>query len=283
MTQTQTIHPTPAQRTVRKARLGLWGGSGSGKTLTALKIARGLAGPEGKILVLDTEHASSSLYADDEAFDLLPLDPPYEPLRFVEVLKAVAGHYDVVVLDSASMEWVGEGGCLEQVDREKAKLGDNAWAAWSKITPAHNRFVTTLMRAPCHLICTLRAKTAYELVEDPKSKKKKPVELGLVPICREEFPYELDIVGRLEAEGVGVTLSITATRFKAWHGQTFHNPDAALGAELGAWLGKGVSPAVATPLATGPAPETPPPRLWSHRRPAPPQRLPRRQPIAANS
>jgi hypothetical protein len=73
---TTTIHPRPAVRLLRKARLILWGKAKSGKTLTALKLARGLVGSDGSICVLDTEYEASTLYADRETFDLVPIAPP---------------------------------------------------------------------------------------------------------------------------------------------------------------------------------------------------------------
>jgi hypothetical protein len=244
-----TITPKPAQRTVRKARLVLWGKSGSGKTLTALKIARGICGREGKIVVLDTEIDASTLYADEYDFDVVPIDAPYESRRRVEILKTVAPHYDVVILDHASAEWNDEGGCLERLDTEKLKLGNNEWAAWSKIIPDHHRLLSTLLRAPTHIICTLRAKTVTDQQTNPKTGKKEVIELGLFPVQRydgEEFCYGMDIAARLDPEGTGVRLTVTNTRYRDWHGKSFHNPTEALGAELGAWLNKGIAPASPT-------------------------------------
>jgi hypothetical protein len=277
------ITPKPAQRTQRKARVGLWGKSGSGKTWTALKLARGLAGPDGKILVLDTEDGSSTIYADTEAFDVLPIEPPYDPLRFAAILATVAPHYEVVILDSTSHEWTGPGGCLDQIDVEKLKLGDNAFAAWSKITPKHNRFVEALTRCSAHVICCLRAKTTYKLVRNERTKKLEPVMTGEAPIQREEVPYELDVLARLEPDGSGVSMSITKSRYRDWHGKTFSNPDVALGAELAAWLSKGVTP-VPTPDIAGdttderpePPPAAPPPEtLDPHGARAAPHEAPR--------
>jgi hypothetical protein len=236
-----TINPRPATRTQRKGRILLWGKSGSGKTLTSLKLARGLAGPEGTICVIDTDFEASTLYADAHRFDLQPLDPPFDPERFMHLIKTLSPHYDVLVLDTGTHEWTGEGGCLEIRDREALRLKDNSWAAWAKVTPAHQRFLEALMRCPAHLIVTLRAKTVTEQTKDEKGK---PVvlDLGLFPQQRydgEEFVYGLDISGRLEPEGQGVRLSITNTRYQAWHGASFVNPDEALGAELATWLNQG--------------------------------------------
>jgi hypothetical protein len=156
---TTTVNPRPATRTQRKGRILLWGKSGAGKTLTALKLACGLAGPLGTICVIDTDYEASTLYADAHRFDIEAVDPPFEPDKLTLILKALGPRYDVVVLDTGTHEWTGEGGCLEIRDREALRLKDNSWAAWAKVTPAHQGFLEALMRCPAHLIVTLRART----------------------------------------------------------------------------------------------------------------------------
>jgi hypothetical protein len=246
---TTSINPRPATRTSRKGRILLWGKSGSGKTLTSLKLARGLAGPEGTICVIDTDFEASTLYADAYRFDIEAVDPPFEPDKLTRILKAVGPRYDVLVLDTGTHEWAGEGGCLEMRDREALRLKDNSWAAWAKVTPAHQPFLEALMRCPAHLIVTLRAKTVTEQTRDEKGK---PVvlDLGLFPQQRydgEEFVYGLDISGHLDPEGDGVRLTITTTRYGRWHGASFLNPDEALGAEPATWLNPSVAPPAPRP------------------------------------
>jgi hypothetical protein len=246
-----TVNPRPATRTPRKGRILLWGKSGAGKTLTALKLARGLAGPEGTICVIDTDFEASTLYADTHRFDIEAVDSPFEPDKLTRILKALGPRYDVLVLDTGTHEWTGEGGCLEMRDREALRLKDNSWAAWAKVTPVHQRFLEALLRCPAHLIVTLRAKTVTEQTRDEKGK---PVvlDLGLFPQQRydgEEFVYGLDISGRLDPEGDGVRLTITNTRYGRWHGASFLNPDEALGAELATWLNPSVAPPAPRPPA----------------------------------
>src|SRR5690348_7959535 len=77
------------QRAVKyeaKLRLAIAGPSGSGKTWTALTLATGLADGKG-IAVIDTERGSASKYAGDFEFDVLNLDAPYHPNRFIEAIR----------------------------------------------------------------------------------------------------------------------------------------------------------------------------------------------------
>ena len=93
----------PAAKTQGKARVALAGPSGSGKTYTALATARGLAGEDGRIAVIDTEHGSASKYADRFRFDVLCLDT-FAPMVYVQAINAAeAAGYDVIVIDSLSL------------------------------------------------------------------------------------------------------------------------------------------------------------------------------------
>ena len=49
-----------ATKAAAKLRLGLIGPAGSGKTMTALRVAHGLGG---RVAVIDTERGSASLYS----------------------------------------------------------------------------------------------------------------------------------------------------------------------------------------------------------------------------
>src|SRR5690625_7774235 len=91
-----------ASKAQRKARIGLVGPSGAGKTYTALTIAEGLGG---RITLIDTENSSASLYADRFTFDTLQLDT-FAPATYVAAIKAAddAG-YDVILVDSLSHAW----------------------------------------------------------------------------------------------------------------------------------------------------------------------------------
>src|SRR5947199_7947333 len=58
------LNIAPAERTGAHLLIQLYGPPRSGKTYTALRIARGMVGPKGRIGVLDTESGRARLYSD---------------------------------------------------------------------------------------------------------------------------------------------------------------------------------------------------------------------------
>src|SRR5262249_25566143 len=99
------------------------------------------------IVVLDTEHRASTLYADACAFDLLPLEEPFDSLPYVEALQAIEGRYEVVIIDSASHEWAGPGGCLEHMARLTARGQETSRAvAEQQVMPKHHQFLQALTK-----------------------------------------------------------------------------------------------------------------------------------------
>ena len=177
---------TKAERKKAKLKLNLSGPSGSGKTYSALQMASGLGK---KIAVIDTENESASLYASEFTFDTLPLRPPYSPERFVGAIHAAYNMgYEVLIIDSASHEWTGSGGCLEINDKAAARFKGNTWSAWSETTPKHRKFIDALLQTDIHIITTTRAKT-----ETVQGEGKKILKLGMKCEQRDGFEYELTV------------------------------------------------------------------------------------------
>lgn len=186
-TQNQAIEQVvfvKANRTKCKLKLNLNGPAGSGKTFTALTIASSIGK---KIAVLDTENESASFYADFFDFDVLSLTPPYTPERYVHIIHAAKQQgYDVLIIDSATHEWTGSGGCLEQNERAATlRFKGNTWAAWSETTPRHRDFIDAIVQADMHIITTTRSKT------ETTQEGKKIIKLGIKPEQRDGFEYEL--------------------------------------------------------------------------------------------
>ena len=117
--------PFKIQKAVKeqlKLLIALAGPSGSGKTYSALRIAQGLANG-GKILVVDTEAKRSLQYANKFQFDHIDFAPPFSPERFTDVIEQGEKEgYDVIVIDSISHEWSGQGGILDMAEKLMEKM-----------------------------------------------------------------------------------------------------------------------------------------------------------------
>lgn len=229
-----------AERKQAKLRLALCGPSGSGKTYSALLIAQGLA-PDGRVALLDTERGSGELYADLMAYDVAPLEPPFTPARYIELIREAAGAgYSVLIVDSLSHAWAGDGGILDMHDKATAaNRTGNSFAAWREVTPVHNQLVDTLLGADLHLIATMRTKTAYDLVDEGNGKKK-PIKIGLAPVQRDGMEYEFTLVMDLSVEGHVATA--TKDRTGLFDGAHFV-PGRETGEALREWLVRGKDPA----------------------------------------
>jgi hypothetical protein len=234
-----------AERRQAKLRLALDGPSGSGKTFSALLIAQGLA-PGGRIAMIDSERGSGELYADLTAYDVAPLSPPYTPTRYIELIQgAEKAGYDVLIIDSLSHAWSGDGGVLDMHDKATAaSRSGNSFMAWREVTPQHNALVDAIIGAGLHVIVTMRTKTAYDLVDD--NGQKKPIKVGMAPIQRDGMEYEFTCVMDLSVNSHVATA--TKDRTRLFDGQHFV-PSAATGEALRAWLETGEDPVAASKKA----------------------------------
>lgn len=186
-----------ATKRTAKARVALAGPTGSGKTWTALIWATTLGK---KIAFVDTERGSASLYSDHFTFDVLEMTPPYEPKRLVDALKAAeADGYDVIVADSLSHFWEGEGGTLDIADAAGSRAQGNSFAGWKVATPELRHLVDTMLGLDAHLIVTMRSKMEYVLEEDSRGKKV-PRKVGMAPVMRAGVEYEFTLVGDMDLE-----------------------------------------------------------------------------------
>lgn len=225
----------PATKSQARARIGISGPAGSGKTFSALRIATALGG---RIALIDTEHGSANKYADRFQFDQQAL-ASFHPLQYVTAIEeAAAASYDVLIIDSASHEWNGLDGCLELVDKFQAKYKGNQHAAWKDVTPLHNRFIEAILAAPLHVIVTFRSKMDYIQI-DSGNGKREVRKVGMAPITREGAEYELDIVGELDLQH---RMVITKSRCDALADQIIDRPGEEFAAVVKTWLSDGGAP-----------------------------------------
>lgn len=189
-----TIQIRKAERKQAKLRVGIAAPSGAGKTYGALLMARGMASSWDKICLIDTEHGSGELYSHLGPYNVITLTSKegFQPENYVNAITAAeeAG-MEVIIVDSLSHAWSGEGGLLDQLDKRKG--GGSSFNLWAELTPQHNKLVNKLLSVDAHLIATMRSKQNYEVEEytDSKgNKKQRPVKMGLQPVQREGMEYE---------------------------------------------------------------------------------------------
>ena len=166
--------------------------SGGGKTYSALRLATGMAqeikkttGKDAKILMGNTEQKRGYYYANEFDYDIVDIDAPHNPEKYVDFIEfAVSEGYDIVIIDSASHEWEGKGGCLELQQQ-----AGGTYQSWAKVTPRHNKFINAIADSPIHIICTMRGKDAYEVEKDDRGRTT-VTKLGIGAKQRDGFEYE---------------------------------------------------------------------------------------------
>ena len=178
-----------AQRRQAVIKLALQGPSGSGKTYSSLLLANGLVGNWDQIAVIDTENNSSHLYSHLGSFNVLSLTEPFTPERYIEAIETCekAG-MKVIIIDSISQEWEGNGGIIET----HGNMAGNSFTNWNKVTPRHNAFVQKMLQSPAHIVATIRSKQDYVLTD--KNGKMVPEKVGLKGVTRDGMDYEFTLV-----------------------------------------------------------------------------------------
>ena len=205
-----------AERRKAKLRLALTGPAGSGKTYGALLIAQGLGG---RIAMIDTENGSGDLYADTCDYDVETLTAPYSIQKYLMAIhEAEESGYDVLIIDSLSHAWSGEGGLLDMHTKltNNMKSG-NSYTAWNKITPWQNRLIETMLSSSCHIIATMRTKTDYAMFQNDKGRTEIR-KVGLAPVQRDGMDYEFTIVFDLSMEH---TVTVSKDRTSLFDKQVF--------------------------------------------------------------
>lgn len=175
-------------------RMCLMAPTGGGKTLGALSVAANLFDGVLPIVGIDTEYERMKLYADYVGLaDYRVISDDFSPEKYIAEIDEVEREFPggVLVIDSVTHEWSGSKGVLSIVD---SGGGGN----WKVGTPRHNAFVDRLMRVQMHLIVCCRSKMKYEYsTVDGKRKQEK---LGIGPEQRDNFLYNFDIVGDIDAD-----------------------------------------------------------------------------------
>jgi hypothetical protein len=205
----RTFSGAPAKRARISLWIGLYGASGSGKTYSALRLARGIQSVVGGVIgVADTQNKQALHYADEFQFRHYPFDPPFDPLSYRDLLEQMAAEgVTIAIIDSASHEHDGPGGVLEMHESETQRLVA-AWgstpdavkgAAW--IVPKRQRaqMIDAAMRTGMHIIWCLRAQRKLDYRDTKKIGVK-----GYMPIGAETLVYDMPVRALLMPGAKGV-------------------------------------------------------------------------------
>jgi hypothetical protein len=182
-----------SNRSAARIRVALQGTSGSGKSYSSLLLGYGLTKDWTKIAVIDTENKSAHLYSHLGDYFVLNLSAPFTPERYIEAIDTCenAG-MEVIIIDSISHEWEGDGGILDM----HSQLAGNSFTNWSKLTPRHNSLVQKIIASNSHIIATVRSKQDYVITE--KNGKLAPEKVGMKGVQRDGLEYDFTIFFELD-------------------------------------------------------------------------------------
>lgn len=234
---------TEAKRNKAKLRLAIDGPSGSGKTYSALLIAYGITGDWSKIAVIDTERESANLYADlclnsnTGKYLTGQINSPFTPTKYLEALSACEQNgIEVVIIDSLSHAWTGEGGLLDIHEGAiKKQTTKNSYTAWGDVTPLHRKLVDAILTSPIHVICTVRSETEYSQEKDDRGKTSVK-KVGTKPQFRKGLDYEMTIVFSMNQNHEA---TINKSRISTFPVNDTLVPDIETGKKLLEWLNDG--------------------------------------------
>src|SRR4051812_5236890 len=231
------LNIAPAERAGAHLLIQLYGPPRSGKTYTALLIARGMVGPKGRIGMLDTESGRARLYSDKVpgGFVVGELTPPYTPRRYLEAIEEFLRYgVDILVVDSFSHCWEGPGGVLEMADQaeENGRRGLLKWLAPKR---DYKKLVSFLLSTRLHMILCSRAK--QPLVETIVSGEKTLVTQPWEPIQDKRLKYEMTIVVPMTLDG-GYEIDPTRLKSPSDLAHLFQGGllDEATGAAIAEWV-----------------------------------------------
>lgn len=204
------IQASPTQFAISMA---LAGAGGSGKTYTALMLARAFA-KGGAFGMVDTESGRGRRYhkyftykqnGQDVPYLYGELKAPYAPERYIAAMKAmVNAGAKAIVVDTASLEWEGAGGILEIQNAITGGNQNKNMVGWAQVKPRHRRFIEFAKNSGVHVIMCFRAREKSKPNPDKNAPAyEKIISLGWQPITNELASFEFDLFAMLEPNSNG--------------------------------------------------------------------------------
>lgn len=190
----------PAARAEAKPLIGLYAESGCGKTWSALLLARGFVGPQGRIGMIETEGGRGEAYVGRELvgdYLVRPIRQVFSPQAYGQAITdAEHEKLDALIIDSASHEWEGDGGVLAMAAANDS-AGKKGVLVWQQPKIEHQRhFMLRLMQTPIPLVIVcMRAK--YPMEQKPQGWVRST---KLDPKQADDILFEMFVHGWIDAE-----------------------------------------------------------------------------------
>ena len=164
----------------------LVGPSGCGKSVGALRVATGLAKKcDSRVAYIGTEGSRDLYYASNYDYDLLQIEDPQTPEKYIEAIDAaVEAGYKVCIIDSLSHEW-------KTINDIHSKMPGNSFTNWAPLKARHRAMIEKILYSPIHIIATARGKDTWVLEE--KNGKQVPKKVGLGAEQSREISYEYTV------------------------------------------------------------------------------------------
>ncbi len=175
-------------------KIGIFSPSGGGKTYSALRLATGmieemerLTGKKYEIWLANNEGSRGKYYANEFNYKIIELEPPHEPELYYDLIDYAENSEEcgVLIIDSLSKEWAGQGGCLDIANSIPGSFQN----AWKNVSPRHRRLMDKLVDSNLTIIATMRGEDQYTMETDEKGKNK-VVKLGIGAKQGKDFEYE---------------------------------------------------------------------------------------------
>lgn len=189
------------------AKVGIYGDAGSGKTVTASKLAIGLhkqIGSTKPVVFFDTEPAASFVKPlfDQAGIELLVADESRALTDLMQFMDEAEEVSDIAIIDSISHVWrdAQESYIKKINDTRKAYANKNNWKFkpinqiefqdWRHIKGAWAKFTDRYLSSKLHCFVLGRAGTIYEYQDNDRTGKKELISTGTKMATEKELGYE---------------------------------------------------------------------------------------------